>query len=169
MARLAGFDDQALKERFSFAYVGAIAYAAGVVIDEPTVDRDSVDVVFTARGQVGPRRSPLFHAQLKCHTGGPDESGDVVYDLPVKNYHDLIPTNHIVPRILIVVCVPDDIAAHAEWTPEQLLLRRCAYWVHLAGQPVTQNTSTTRVRLNKPFSPDALVSIFHDVANRRIV
>src|SRR5690606_18415545 len=131
MPRLQGFDDATLKERFSFAYVSAVAYAAGAVIDEPSVDRDSVDVVFTSRGQVGPRRSPHFQAQLKCHTGGPDDCGDVVYDLKVKNYLDLIPTNHIVPRILIVVCVPDEVAQHAEWTPEQLLLRRCAYWTHL--------------------------------------
>lgn len=128
----------------------------------------SVDVVFTSRGQVGPRRSPHFQAQLKCHTGGPDECGEVVYDLKVKNYLDLIPTNHIVPRILIVVCVPDEVAQHAEWTPEQLLLRRCAYWTHLAGQPATTNNRTVRVRLSKVFSPDALVQIFHDVAHRRI-
>ncbi len=168
MSRLQGFDDEALKERFSFAYVGAIAYAAGVVIDEPSVDRDSVDIVFTARGQVGPRRSPHFHAQLKCHTGAPDENGDVVYDLKVKNYRDLIPVNHIVPRILIVVCVPDDIKEHAKWTPEELLLRRCAYWIHLGGQRPTSNKKTIRIRLNNVFSPDALVTLFHDVANRRI-
>ena len=169
MPRLQGFDDATLKERFSFTYVGAVAYAAGAVIDEPTVDRDSVDVVFTSRGQVGPRRSPHFHAQLKCHTGAPDSNGDVVFDLPVKNYRDLIPTNHIVPRILVVVCVPDDVADHAKWTPEELLLRRCAYWIYLGGQADTPNERTRRVRLNKEFSPDALYQLFLDVANKVIV
>jgi len=168
MARLEGFDDAALKERFSLTYVGAIAYAAGAVIDEPRVDHDSIDVVFKARGQVGPRRSPSFDAQLKCHTGGPDASGDVVYDLKIKNYRELIPTNHIVPRILIVVCIPDDVAEHAKWTPEELLLRRCAYWIHLGGQPEVTNSTTKRLRLREVFSPDALVEIFHDVANRRM-
>lgn len=167
--RLQGFDDAALKERFSFAYVAAIAYAAGAVIDEPSVDRDSVDVVFTSRGQVGPRRSPHFHAQLKCHTGGPNDEGAILYDLRIKNYHDLIPTNHIVPRILVIVCVPADAAEHAKWTPEQLLLRRCAYWTHLGGFPRSENKTTVRVRLDELFSPEAVIDLFHDVANRRIV
>lgn len=44
MARLTGFDDATLKEQFSLTYVRAVVYAAGAVVDEPTVDRDSTEV-----------------------------------------------------------------------------------------------------------------------------
>jgi Domain of unknown function (DUF4365) len=168
VARLTGFDDAALKEQFSVTYLRAVAYAAGAVVDEPRVDRDSIDVFIRAMGQVGPKRSPSVDAQLKCHTGGPDEQGELVYDLKIKNYRDLIPTNHLVPRILIVVCVPDDVADHAKWTPEQLELRRCGYWKYLGGQPAVPNETKVRVKLTEPLSPDALVGIFHDIANGRI-
>lgn len=164
MARLTGFDDAALKEQFSVTYVRAVAYAAGAVIDEPRVDRDSVDIVLRARGQVGSKRSPSVEAQLKCHTGGLDAQGELVYDLKVKNYRDLIPSNHLVPRILIVVAVPANVADHAEWTPEQLVLRRCGYWKYLGGHPPVANEKKVRVKLTETFSPDALVGIFHDVA-----
>jgi hypothetical protein len=168
VTRLTGFDDATLKEQFSVTYVRAVAYAAGAVVDEPTVDRDSIDVVIRARGQVGSKRSPSVEVQLKCHTGGPNEQGELVYDLKVKNYRDLIPSNHLVPRVLIVVCVPEDVADHAEWTPEQLVLRRCGYWKYLGGQSAVANEKKVRVKLTERFSPDALVGIFHDVASGRI-
>lgn len=168
MARLTGFDDAALKEQLSVTYVRAVAYAAGAVVDEPMVDRDSIDVVFRARGQIGSKRSPSIEAQLKCHTGGLNAQGELVYDLKVKNYRDLIPSNHLVPRILIVVSVPEDVADHAAWTPEQLVLRRCGYWKYLGGQPPVANEKQVRVKLTDAFSPDALVGIFHDVASGRI-
>jgi hypothetical protein len=165
MARLTGLDDATLKEQFSVTYVRAVAYAAGAVVDESKVDRDSIDVVIRAKGQVGPKRSPSVDAQLKCHTGELNAQGELVYDLPIKNYRDLIPSNHLVPRILIVVAVPEDVADHAAWTPEQLVLRRCGYWKHLGGQPQVANSTKVRVKLTQPFSPDALVSIFHDIAS----
>jgi len=164
MQRLAGFDDATLKEQFSITYVRAIAYAAGAIVDEPRVDRDSVDVIIRTRGQVGPRRSPSIDAQLKCHTGGPDSHGKLLFDLKVKNYRDLIPSNHLVPRILVVVCVPDDVAEHTQWTPEQLILRRCGYWTHLGGSPPTTNKVSVRVKLQRQLSPEALVEILHQVA-----
>jgi hypothetical protein len=168
VARLTGFDDAALKEQFSVTYVRAVAYAAGAVVDEPVVDRDSIDIVIRARGQVGPRRSPSVEAQLKCHTGGLNAHGELVYDLKVKNYRDLIPSNHLVPRILIVVGVPEDVAHHAEWAPEQFVLRRCGYWKYLGGQPSVANEKKVRVKLTETFSPDALVGILDDVACGRI-
>lgn len=117
---------------------------------------------------MGSKRSPSVEAQLKCHTGGLNERGELVYDLKVKNYLDLIPINHLVPRILIVVCVPESVADHAEWTPEQLVLRRCGYWKHMGGEPPVANEKKVRVKLTHTFSPDALVDIFHDIASGRI-
>lgn len=64
--------------------------------------------------------------------------------------------------------MPDDIAEHAQWAPEQLVLRRCGYWKHLGGQPDVPNLSKVRVKLTETLSPEALVTIFHDIANGRI-
>ena len=77
-----------------------------------------------------------------------------MFDLKRKNYDDLIPTNHAVPRILIVVCIPDDFANHARWTPEQISLRNCGYWKHLAGEHPTQNRTEQN---NSSSAPDGAI------------
>jgi len=41
--------------------------------------------------------------------------------------------------------MPPDIGNWLELTADQLVLRRCAYWVSLAGRPATDNESTVRV------------------------
>lgn len=48
------------------------------------------------------------------------------------------------------------------------MLRRCGYWKHLGGLPPVPNKTKIRVKLTERLSPDALVGIFHEIANGRI-
>lgn len=71
----------------------------------------------------------------------------------IKNYDDLR-ADVIVPRLLVVVCVPEDCEGWTRQTEEHLCLRHCAYWLSLAGMPETDNVESVTVRIprNQIFS-----------------
>ena len=91
-----------------------------------------------------------------------DPSGDEFpFELPVKNYNDLrwpIPLLYV-PRILIVVHVPADPADWMTCDSQQMVLKRCAYWMSLAGFAETTNTSsvTVKVPTEQVFDSEALL------------
>ncbi|MDX6699599.1 MAG: hypothetical protein QOE65_2996 [Solirubrobacteraceae bacterium] len=136
------------KDHFSRAVVRAVAATAGVGASVPELDQNSDDIKFEAPDTpAGP--GAQLDAQLKC-SQNLDPSGDEVsYDLDVKNYVDLSwPTDALyVPRILILVHVPADPSEWLDCDPDRIILKRCAYWVSLAGSPPTENTSTVVVKV----------------------
>lgn len=91
-----------------------------------------------------------------------DGKGDeLAFPLKQKNYDDLRVHPAHVPAILVVVCVPPDLADWIDDTPDRLALRRCAYWLALHGQPATDNERSTTVHLPRAqrFTVDALRAI----------
>ncbi len=93
-------------QRFSFAYVGAVASVAGFGVVEPPTDDDSVDLTVAKRGLGGTVRSPRLDIQAKHQRCDAIPEGDLAYPLPIKNYVDLRGADFLVPRILVVVFVP---------------------------------------------------------------
>ncbi len=79
----------------------------------------------------------------------------------LKNYEDLRRTNVLVPRVLVVVVVPEDVQEWLDQSEERLALRRCGYWVSLRGSPDTDNTTSVTVDVPRAqvFSADALRSM----------
>ncbi len=141
------------KARFSLAYIGAVAARAGYQVCEPVVDDDSVDGILI--GQAG--RRPRIEFQAKASSRQLLQEQHLAFPLSIKNYNDLR-AEVIVPRLLIVVLVPeqqDDWLHHSE---EQLCLRHCGYWLSLAGQPDTENGTTVTVYLprHQRFDSEAL-------------
>lgn len=84
-------------------------------------------------------------------------------------YDDLRDTNVQVARILVVLVMPEDEALWLSQSPEELVLRHCAYWLSLKGCPPTTNTTTLRVAipLANVFSPAALRDIVLRLRERR--
>ena len=148
------------KEQFSNAYIQAVASVAGYSLYRPDVDDDSVDLGIAARGGTGPILSPRLELQLKCTSREILDSASVKYPLNLKNYNDLR-INTLVPRILVVVLVPDNLNEWLQQSEQELCMRYCGYWVSLRGQPETRNTTAVTVelpRLNQ-FTVEALRSI----------
>lgn len=142
--------------RLSLAYISAVAANVGCEVWEPTVDFDSVDGVLISRAG----RRPRIEFQAKSTTQDVLRGGEVHFPLPIKNYDDLR-ADTIVPRLLIVMLVP---AEPEEWlvqSPDQLCLRKCAYWYSLEGQPSTGNTSniTVRVPVQNEFNTAQLTAL----------
>lgn len=137
------------QEQFSIAYVHAIASAAGYSLSQPYVDDDSIDLSIHQRGGNGTIRSPRIDLQLKCLLRDQEiNSEGIQYPLKTKNYNELIPTDILVPRLLILVTVP---SLPKDWIIQrddaETILKYCAYWFSLRGMPPTDNSSTKTVHI----------------------
>lgn len=158
-------DDQ--KEQFSLAYARAVAAVAQISVCEPVVDDDSIDLIFQKRGGGGVVRSPRVEVQVKCTDAATITATHIVYPLKLKNYEELRPVDVLVPRILIVVVVPDDLNDWLDHTEQELALRKCGYWVSLRGQPATTNTTSVTVHLPRTnqFTVAELQGIMQRIGN----
>jgi len=129
------------------------------------VDDDSVDLGLAARGGTEPILSPQLELQLKCTSRNVLEESFVRYPLKLKNYDDLR-ISTLVPRILVVVLVPEDLADWLQQQEEELCLRYCGYWISLRGMSQTQNTKTVTVELprSNQFTVEALQSMIQRIS-----
>lgn len=132
-----------VEEALSLAYTQALAAGAGYVISKKDFDRDGVDVTIEA----GAEMRPKIDAQLKATINLPQAaSGAFRYACPRKNYDKLrIATQ--TPRLLIVLHLPPEQANWLTVSPDELVLRRCAYWVSLRGLPETENETSVTINL----------------------
>lgn len=135
--------DNTRKERFSLAYVEAVASLAGFHIAEPRVDFDSVDGVLIA--DFG--RRPRIEFQAKATSQELMRENHLSFQLSCKNYNDLRAENLIIPRLLIVLLMPRDDTRWLSQTKDELCLRHCAYWVSLQGQPPRPDSRTVTVQI----------------------
>jgi hypothetical protein len=111
-----------------------------------------------------------INVQLKATVEVPSDDGaNLSYFLrEPKRYDDLRRETVAVPRILVVLFLP---AKDSEWlhhSPEQIALRRCAYWESLRGASEITTTSGTTVKLPKAhiFSPDGLSQLAKRLSHR---
>jgi uncharacterized protein DUF4365 len=154
------------KEQFSRAYVYAVTSVAGYSNSTPIVDDDSIDLGISGRQAVGKFRSPRLELQLKC-TENPSWSGDHLhYALKLKNYVDLRGDDFIVPRILVVVVVPEDLNEWVLQSEKELTLRKCGYWLSLREYPETQNKTNVTVQIprKQQFTVKSLRDLMNEIS-----
>lgn len=136
-------DENDRKERFSLAYISAVAAHAGFLVTEPDgPDKVSIDGWIMSDED----RQPIVAFQAKATTRNVGRGAEVGFPLPVKNYNDLR-ADVFGPRLLIVVFLPADEAEWLAHSEDELRMRHCGYWISLAGQPSTTNTRTVTVRI----------------------
>ena len=143
-------DTSQRKEQFSHAYVRAVASVAGFSISRPEVDYDSVDLTLSGTTVDGIPSRPRIDLQLKCTSEAIVRDDRVIYPLKRKNYDELTLTNILAPRLLVVVLIPKSEAERLRQTEDELVMRRCGYWVSLWGNPET--TNQTKVTISLPRS-----------------
>jgi hypothetical protein len=138
-----------VKEHLSLAYIYAVATKARSSFDRPVVDNDSVDVKLTLRNDQDDEaliRSPEIALQVKAHPLPEMPAERIPFFLKKKNYIDLTKRAQT-PRLLVVVFLPADESDWFAISDEQLVLRRCGYWLNLTGKEPTQNDSGQTVYL----------------------
>lgn len=133
------------KEQFSRAYVQAVAACAGFAWSIPSVDDDSVDMALHQSGGGGTVRSPKVELQIKCVAAQSPTEDVFSFSIKLKNYDDLRDVTVMVPRILVVVLVPDGIADWLRHNEAELAMRRCGYWMSLRGLPASTNETSQTV------------------------
>ncbi len=155
------------KNLYSQAWLLALASAAGVAqVGTPAIDDDSVDMTLKRTGGAGPCRSPHVGVQLKC-TAATQRADDVFrFPLSIKNYDDLRDVESHIPKVLVVLYVPGAADAWITTHPTHSEIRKCAYWLGLAGAPAVANEHSVTVSIpsNQQLDVAALRAIFDRVA-----
>jgi hypothetical protein len=153
------------QEALSRAYVRAIAARAGVICADAVQDFGIDLYLRSVTFQDGhySDTGPQLDVQLKSTMRAEVRDAAVIHDLEVRAYNVL--REHLVPgwpRVLVLLALPEDEAQWLTQSVEELVLRRCAYWVSLRGaEPVTAHT-TIRIALPRQnvFSAEGLTEIF---------
>jgi hypothetical protein len=134
-------DDNDRKERFSLAYISAVAAHAGyLLVESRPVDKDSVDGQLV--GDEG--RRPRIEFQAKATAREVLRGDRLLFPLSIKNYDDLRLDSRV-PRLLIVVLLPTNDVEWLAHSEDELRLRHCGYWLSLAGRPATANAASISV------------------------
>jgi hypothetical protein len=144
-----------IEAQLSYAYLHAAAVHAGLECRQATAveDKEGIDAVVTAYGEVpGTWRTQVtINIQLKATIKTPSDDGShLSYFLKEVRRYDKLREDHREPvRLLVVLFLPEK---HDDWlscTEEQLVLKRCAYWVSLRNAPDSTNGTGQTVKIPK--------------------
>ena len=144
-------DENKLKELLSLAAIQAIVSQAGYHVDMPNVDLgldgEIQDSHFDPINKLEPSEASIKF-QAKCTHNIKMYDDYITYPLRNKNYNILI-QKRIQPMILILFVVPSERNLWLNICEDQLLIKKCAYWVDLTGigNPKTSLESTTTIKI----------------------
>lgn len=137
-----------IEAELSLAYLHAVAAMETFAVDVPHIDSDSVDAIISGKGKIDPtslRHSPRIEVQLKASINTvPNANGDIPFDLTIKNYDDLR-AETLLPRLLILLALPNQKSDWLLHQPDKLILQKCCYYLNLKGQPASINGGHQRV------------------------
>lgn len=133
--------DNQRKAELSYAYIAALSARAGYTLQRgPDPDTDSIDATIRS----GLPNRDVIDLQLKT-TARPDQKSDGLhFRLKRKNCNDMA-MPRAVPLLLVVLELPSDESEWMDCTPERLIIRKCGWWLSLAGRDRVDAESRTVV------------------------
>jgi hypothetical protein len=164
-----------IESELSYAYLHAVASKAGMACNAGCrqEDNNGIDAKLTAWGPFvngGYLTEVDIKVQLKATISEPAEkNGKISYFLKgVNRYDDLRAATVNAARILVVWFLPADAREWLKHSPEELALRKVAYWESLRGAPATDNGSGATVYLPQAqvFTPEALQGLAARLSKR---
>lgn len=153
------------QEALCRAYVHAVAALAGVGTSVPMPDY-GVDLSLRNIEQRGTRHLDgrlQLDLQLRSTTRANVTDTDVSYDLDVQTY-DFLRESSQIRCLLVVLVLPEAETLWLTQSPEELIVRHCAYWRSLRGLGPITATSSTRIAL--PRSQVFSVPAVREILNR---
>ena len=165
------------ESELSYAYPHAIASHAGVNCKTSNRHDDNAGIDAMLTGwEPFPNGGSLtevdIKVQLKASIKPPFDDGDSLsYFLSgTQQYDDLRRETHASPRILAVLFLPPKAEDWLTHSHEQLVLRKCAYWVSLRGAPPTDNHAGVTVKIPKHqvFDGTGLMKLMASISRREI-
>lgn len=159
--------DNNITAELSYAYLHAIAAKAGMECTSSGRHADGAGVDATIRVQENFGDGSLIYdftidVQLKSTIQQPVETENrYSYPLGIKNYNELRATTCNPLKLLVVLFLPTDHDQWLEVSTEQLIARRCAYWLGLHGAPASGNETNQTVYIPTAniLSPESLRTI----------
>ena len=157
-----------IESELSYAYLHAVAthVGAGCNSSPRTLDGNGIDATLTAWGPFnggGPLEEVDLKIQLKATSVPPTiQRGHFSYWVKdADRYNDLRKATLAIHRILVVLFLPEHIDDWLVINDDQLLLKKCAYWVSLRGAPEPEETGKTiYIPQRQRFDADNLRHIF---------
>ncbi|WP_084164949.1 DUF4365 domain-containing protein [Skermanella stibiiresistens] len=161
---------QNVEAELSYAYLHAVASYAGMSCrsGDRHEDNAGIDAVITAwqpipKGLWGWRSEVDIKIQLKATILPVVEAGDFIpYFLRgVDRYNDLRCSTLAAARILVIMFLPKNPTEWLNVSPNELLMKDCAYWTSLRAAPESKNISgeTIYIPRNQLFSPASLLDL----------
>lgn len=166
-----------IEAELSYAYLHAVAAHAGVSckVGSRHDDNAGIDAELTGWGpfpEGGYLEEIDIKVQLKATVKSPAANGACwSYSLAgIHRYNDLRSEVISVPRILVVLFLPNDSTEWLSHTEDALTLRQCAYWVSLRGAEPSDNNTAQTVYLPKAqrFDPNGLQALMARLSRRDI-
>lgn len=157
-----------IEAELSYTYLHAVAAKAGVGCKTGSRHDDNagIDAVLTGWGPFpsgGYLEEVTLNVQLKATVKSPPAKGEHwSYSLRgIRRYDDLRNDAFSIPRILVVLFLPDNPNEWLQHTEDALTLRKCAYWVSLRGAEPSDNDKAQTVYLPKGqrFDPNGLLAL----------
>jgi hypothetical protein len=130
------------------AYVQAVAAQAGIGTCSHTPDY-GIDLSLRTIQAKGAQREDAgvqLDLQLRSTTRANVSESEVKYDLDVRTY-EFLRAERPVPRILVVLVLPEDEGQWLSQSPEELVIRHCAFWCSLRGATPTSASSSIRITI----------------------
>lgn len=114
-------------------YIRAVATKAGYVTAVPEFDRDCIDMIVSAGGEMRPSIGLQLKATINLSEVGASRDS-YSFQCPRRAY-DLLRLPSLTPRLLVVMRLPRDPDQWLSLEDEELVVRHSAYWVSLLGAP----------------------------------
>jgi hypothetical protein len=150
------------KMELSYAYIHAVSSSAGFICDRRSIDINSVDLTIRADEKISPasRILAVIDFQVKATSSRQFKNGVLSLPLPIKNYDELRSETSS-PILLIAFEMPENMEDWLNHSEEQLITRKCAYWLNLRGLPVVDNDNivTVHIKQKNVFSPKNLTEL----------
>ena len=155
------------QDNFSGAYIRAICATAGCGVEPVSLDNDKIDYLVRSRVQGKVLNKPQIDVQAKCQMSGFATSDPISYPLDLETYDNLRDVKVCIPRILVLVLVPDSVQEWLAQSEHVLSLRHCAYWVSLKGMQPSVNATSRTVHISRKnlFDVQALQTMMTKIAD----
>ena len=156
------------QEVFSLAYINAIISGAGFGITSMYPDFDGTDVGVASNFEGSKCASPRLEIQAKSTAEDDDPESEILNFKIKRKYYDKLRKKHLVPTILVVVVVPENVEEWLNQTEKSLTLYKCAYWKLIEGQPERNDISEESklvipIERSQRFSGDALKGMMRGI------
>ncbi|MBK8531093.1 MAG: DUF4365 domain-containing protein [Flavobacteriales bacterium] len=163
-----------IESELSYAYLHAVASQAGMACSPAGrhEDNNGIDAHVTAWEPFtngGYLTEVNLNIQLKATYVAPTETAThFSFSLRgIQRYDDLRTPTVNFPRFLVVLYLPPTDTDWLVHSVDELILKRCAYWVSLRNAPAVVGQTSTTVYLPKAqvFSPDQLRNLAAELSH----